>query len=180
MGVLLTMACALALLTPAAGDYLPSRDLVLPFAIVTGREPESFDLIDFREAKRAELRPKPVDADPHSIFVIKQHLGIAAGYDNGIARGAVGWYLTVAEWKRWNLGVPSPEIGFARYPVYDAKLGRALMQEQMTFLVSVASAHYRLGYVRSWGLHAYLNLEQIYDARSNQGGSQFGISFSSK
>ena len=38
----------------------------------------------------------------------------------------------------------------------------------------------RVGYLRAWGLHAYINLEQVYDLHANQAGSQFGLSFSSK
>ena len=114
---LLTTVCLLASLTPVlAEECLPSRELNVPFALVTNREPESFDLIDFREEQRTRPAP-PSDVTPHSIFVIKQHLGIAGGYDNGVAHGSVGFYLTVAEWGRWNFGVPSFEVGVGRYPV---------------------------------------------------------------
>jgi hypothetical protein len=178
---LLTTVCLLASVTPVfADDCLPSRDLVLPFAVVTGREPESFDLMDVREEQRAALRVAHADADPHTFFVVKQHLGIAGGFDNGIGRGGVGFYLTVAEWNRWNFGVPSPEMGIGRYPVFDKVVGRSILKDQVTFLVSVASAHYRVGYLRAWGLFAYINLEQVYDLHANQAGSQFGLSFSSK
>jgi hypothetical protein len=47
-------------------------------------------------------------------------------------------------------------------------------------MVSITSAHYRVGYVRAWGLNAYLNLEQVFDIRENRIGSQFGLSFSRK
>jgi hypothetical protein len=185
MQVLLTMVCLLALTRPAfADDCLPSRDLAAPPLIVSGREPESFDLLDFRDEERAAARARRgaqrVDAEPHTIFIVKQHVGIAGGFDNGVGRGSVGFYLTVAEWGRWNFGVPSPEIGIGRYDVYDLATHIDQMKEQLTFLISVASVHYRLGYLRSWGLHAYLNLEQVYDVRSNEGASQFGLSFSSK
>jgi hypothetical protein len=181
---LLTTVCLLAFAAPAfADDCLPSRDLAAPFAVVTvvtGREPESFDLIDFREEQRAARRVTRVDADPHTLFIVKQHLGIAGGFDNGVGRGSVGFYITVAEWERWNFGVPSPEIGMGRYAVLDPTLRRTLMKDQLTFLISIASAHYRLGYLKAWGVHAYINLEQTYDLRSNQPGSQFGVSFSPK
>jgi hypothetical protein len=181
MGWLLTTVCLLASVTPGLADEcLPSRDLALPFAIVTNREPESFDLIDFREAQRAARRLQPTDADPHTFFIVKEHLGIAGGFDNGIAHGSVGFYVTVAEWNRWNFGVPSPEVGIGRYPVFDPRSQQSLMKDQVTLLISLASAHYRVGYVRAWGLHAYINLEQVYDLHSSQAGSQIGLSFSSK
>jgi hypothetical protein len=182
---LFTIACLLLIsMTSAfADESLPSRDLALPFAVVTGREPESFDLIDLREEQRLERvarLAKRTDTEPHTFFIVKQHLGVAGGFDNGIARGGLGFYITVAEWERWNFGVPSPEIGMGRYQVFDRASQRALMKDQVTFLVSLMSAHYRLGYIRAWGVHAYINLEQVYDMKTNQAGSQFGLSFSSK
>ena len=182
---LLTIACLLLVcMTPVfADESLPSRDLAAPFALVTGREPESFDLIDLREEQRlarlARLAAR-TDTDPHTFFIVKQHLGVAGGFDNGIARGGVGFYITVAEWNRWNFGVPSPEIGMGRYQVFDRGSQQPLMKDQLTFLVSLMSAHYRLGYVRAWGVHAYINLEQVYDMKTNQAGSQVGLSFSPK
>jgi hypothetical protein len=167
-------------LTPVfADECLPSRELNVPFAVVQNREPESFDLIDFREEQRT--RPAPAnDVTPHGIFFVKQHLGIAGGYDNGVAHGSVGFYLTVAEWGRWNFGVPSFEVGMGRYPVYDKVSNRAVMKDQVTFFVSLASAHYRAGYLRAWGVNWYVNLEQVFDMQANRGGSQIGISFSTK
>jgi hypothetical protein len=181
---LVTIACLLTISMTSvfASELLPSRDLALPFAVVTGREPESFDLIDLREEQRLERLARlarRTDSEPHTFFIVKQHLGVAGGFDNGIAHGSLGFYITVAEWNRWNFGVPSPEIGIGRYQVID-RLQRPLMQEQLTFLVSLMSAHYRLGYIRAWGVHAYINLEQVYDMKTNQAGSQFGLSFSSK
>ena len=84
---LLTTVCLLASLTPVwADDCLPSRELDVPFAVVVNREPESFDLIDFREDERlARVTPR-VDIDPHTFFIVKHHLGIAGGYDNGASR----------------------------------------------------------------------------------------------
>ena len=117
---LLTTVCFLASLTPAlAEDRLPSRPIDVPLAAVPTHGPWSFDLIDLREEMRlARLLPH-VDVDPHTFFVVKHHLGVAGGYDNGIAHGSVGYYLTVAEWGRWNFGVPSIEIGLGRYPMID-------------------------------------------------------------
>jgi hypothetical protein len=184
MRLVFTMVCVLTLTGAAfADDRLPIRDLDAPLLIVNGREPESFDLIDFREEQRAAVRAARgahVDVEPHTIFIVKQHVGVAAGYDNGTARGSIGFYLTVAEWGRWNFGVPSPEIGIGRYEAYEPAIQRTLMKNEPTFLISVASVHYRLGYLQSWGLHAYINLEQVYDVRSNQAVSQFGLSFSPK
>ena len=119
---LLTTVCLLASLTPVlAEDRLPARSIEVPLAVVPDHGPWSFDLIDFREEERlarANLLPR-ADVDPHSFFIVKHHLGVAGGYDNGIAHGSVGYYLTVAEWGRWNFGVPSIEIGIGRYPMID-------------------------------------------------------------
>ena len=83
---LLTTVFLLASLTPVVADeQLPSRPLDAPFAVVKNVEPSSFDLIDFREEQRTQLLPRHYDVDPHSFFIVKQHLGIAGGYDNGIA-----------------------------------------------------------------------------------------------
>ncbi|PYR30070.1 MAG: hypothetical protein DMF92_09765 [Acidobacteria bacterium] len=170
----------LALVAPVlAEEYLPSRGLDLPIAIVPYVEPGSFDLMDFREQQRAPAKSR-VDTDPHSIFVVKQHVGLAGGWDGGVAHGSVGFYLTVAEWGRWNFGVPSMEIGIGRYPVYNSFTRQSFMKDELTFLVSVASVHYRAGYLRSWGVNCYINLEQVFDLHSNQAGSQFGLSFSRK
>jgi hypothetical protein len=54
------------------------------------------------------------------------------------------------------------------------------MKDQLTFMLSITSAHYRMGYVRAWGLNCYLNLEQVFDLHENRTGSQFGLSFSTK
>ncbi len=177
---LLATVCLLASLPPVfADECLPSRALNVPFAVVQSREPESFDLIDFREEQRAHPAP-PNDVTPHSMFVVKQHLGIAGGYDGGVAHGSVGFYLTVAEWGRWNFGVPSFEVGMGRYPVYDKISNQSVLKDQITFFVSLASAHYRAGYLRAWGVNWYVNLEQVFDMQSNRGGSQIGLSFSTK
>src|SRR5438876_2228083 len=170
----------LALVAPVlAEEYLPSRGLDLPIAIVPYVEPGSFDLMDFREQQRAPAKSR-VDTDPHSIFVVKQHVGLAGGWDGGVAHGSVGFYLTVAEWGRWNFGVPSFEVGMGRYPVYDRTSNQSVMKDQMTFFVSIASAHYRAGYLRAWGVNWYVNLEQVFDVQANRGGSQIGLSFSTK
>jgi hypothetical protein len=176
---LLTTVFLLASLYPVSADErLPSRPIDVPLAIVVNRQPESFDLIDFRDEQRL---PAPADDGPgHSIFAVKQHLGIAGGYDNGAAHASVGFYITVAEWGRWNFGMPSFEVGVGRYPTYNRFSNEAFMKDQMAFFVSLASAHYRVAYIPAWGVNWYVNLEQVFDMKANRGGSQFGISFSKK
>jgi len=175
---LFTSVFLLAFLSPAfAEDALPSRSLDLPVAIVI-EAPINFDLLDFREEVR--LPPPVPESTPNSFFVVKQHIGFAGGYDNGSAHASVGFYITVAEWGRWNFGVPSFEVGVGRYPVYDRLSNRSFMKDQIAFFVSLASAHFRAGYIRAWGLNWYVNLEQVFDMKANRGGSQFGISFSRK
>jgi hypothetical protein len=161
-----------------ADDLLPSRTLSLPDAVVTGAAPASFDLVDWR----AEARQLPArrDTEPHTIFVIKSHVGIAAGYDNAVLHGSAGFYLTVAEWGRWNFGVPSPGLGFGRYPTYDPRSKQAFTKDESTIIVSLASVHYRVGYIRALGVNWYVNLEQIFDMRRNTTGSQVGLTVSRK
>jgi hypothetical protein len=177
---LLTTVCLLASLLPvSAEECLPSRPIDVPLAIVVSREPESFDLIDFREEQRRPAVPSN-DGPKNTIFVVKQHLGVAGGYDNGAAHASVGFYLTVAEWGRWNFGVPSFEIGVGRYPSFDRFSNKSFMKDQMAFFVSLASAHYRVGYLPAWGVNWYVNLEQVFDMKANRAGSQLGVSFSKK
>lgn len=164
----------------AADEPLPSRPIVVVLATLPAAAPISFDLVDVREATRSDLPQPKSDATPHSFFVVKQHIGIAGGYDNGSPHGSIGFYITVAEWKRWNLGVPGIEVGVGRYPSYDARLGESFMKDEFAFFVSMASAHYRAGYIKAWGVHWYVNLEQVFDVHANRAGSQLGISFSKK
>jgi hypothetical protein len=163
-----------------AGDRLPARALVLPQAIVSGTEPMSFDLVDFRAERRASLIPPVREVQPRTIFGIKQHLGFAGGYDNGVVHGSIGLYITVAEWGRWNFGVPSPALGFGRYRVWDAERQEGVLKDESSIFVSLASVHYRAGYIDSLGVNWYINLEQVFDMRRNMAGSQFGVSFSYK
>ena len=181
MGWLLTTILLLSQGAAASPEgIVPSRDLDLPPIIVQAIDPMNFDLLEFRE-EQTRVDPKAVrDEDPHSIFVIKRHIGASAGYDNTVIHGSVGLYLTVAELGRWNFGVPSVAFGLGRYPIYDRTERRASMKSEATIFVSVASVHYRVGYVRSLGVNAYVNLEQVYDLRYNMAGSQFGFSFSTK
>jgi hypothetical protein len=164
----------------SGSEVLPSRELLLPPAVVQAIDPVSFDLIDFRNEQWLGDTKSRKDEDPHTIFVIKRHIGASMGYDNTIVHGSVGLYLTVAEWGRWNFGVPSVGVGAGRYPIYDRTQNRSVMSSQATVFISIASIHYRLGYLRSVGANWYLNLEQVYDLRYNLAGSQFGVSFSSK
>ena len=163
-----------------ADEMLPSRPLDAGCVLLATPAPVSFDLLDFREGLRGARTPPRSDNDPHSIFIVKQHIGVAGGYDNGSAHGSIGYYVTVAELGRWNFGVPSLEVGVGRYPTYDARLQQSFMKDEVAFFVSMASAHYRAGYIPAWGLHWYVNIEQVFDVHANRVGSQLGISFSRK
>jgi hypothetical protein len=160
-------------------EVLPSRDLQLPPVIVQNIDPVSFDLLDARADVRDEKKVIR-NEDPHSMFVIKRHVGASVGYDNSLLHGGVGFYVTVAEWGRWNFGIPSLGAGWTRYPTYDKTQGLVTLKNQPTIFVSIASVHYRISYLQSLGMNWYLNLEQIYDLRYNMTGSQFGISLSNK
>jgi len=172
------------LLLPLPNQLPPTEVLVshpletVPIGLPNS-EPASFDLMDFREEQRAPAKPRS-DVDPHSRFAVKQHIGVAGGWDGGVAHASVGFYLTVAEFGRWNFGVPSLELGIGRYPVYNPFTRQSFKKDELTFLVSVASVHYRAGYISAWGVNCYINLEQVFDLHSNQAGSQFGLSFSRK
>ena len=162
-----------------ADEPLPSREVTLPIFELRGLEPMDFDLIDFRADERVPAKNR-VDVEPHSIFVVKRHLGAALGYDNGIVHTGIGLYLTVAELGRWNFGIPAVEFGIGRYHVYDQMRMLSLTKEQPTILISLASVHYRVAYLRSLGYTWYVNFEQIYDMRTNFAGSQFGFSLARK
>jgi hypothetical protein len=120
------------------------------------------------------------ETQPHSIFGIKRHVGVAVGYDNDVIHGSLGFYVTVAEWGRWNFGGPSPALGFGRYAEYDNRTKHVFEKDQVALFISLASVHYRMGYVRSLGMNWYINLEQIFDTRQNALGSQVGITLSTK
>jgi hypothetical protein len=176
------LVATIVLLSPLTSqpETVPSRDLQLPPAVVPAVEPASFDLLDVRDEERlADIKPRS-DGEPHTVFVVKRHIGASMGYDNTIVHGSVGLYLTVAEWGRWNFGVPSIGVGAGRYPLFDRTRNRAVMSNQPTVFISIASIHYRVSYLRSMGVNWYINLEQVYDLRYNMAGSQFGVSFSSK
>jgi hypothetical protein len=178
------LAAALLLLPSvsavAAEEWLPGHTLMFPGLAIPRGEPANFDLIDFRADQRRAVLVKRPDVAPHSMFAVKRHIGLAAGYDNGVVHGSVGLYLTVAELGRWNFGVPAAEVGLGRYRIFDRRLQKIVMRDEYTFIVSLASVHYRMKYIRSLGTNAYLNFEQVYDLRHNLPGSQIGISFSSK
>jgi hypothetical protein len=181
MGWLFTTALLLASLSAGfSDDRLVARQIDVPLAEIPDHGPWDFDLIDLRAEQRLAVRSPVVEGAPHTFFNLKHHLGLAGGYDNGIFHGSLGYYLTVAEWGRWNFGVPSPEIGVGRYTVIDRLTRRPVKQDSLTFVISLASAHYRVGYIRAWGLHGYLNVEQMFDTHENRAGSQFGFSFSTK
>lgn len=160
----------------ASPEPLPSRALPTSLIVLPDLQGMNFDLYDVR----AELTQAAIhnEVPPRSIFQIKRHVGVAAGYDNGIVHGSLGLYLTVAQVGRWNFGVTSPEIGFGRYRVVNQRTKQPFMKTQSTVLISLASVHYRGGHIRSIGKDWYFTLEQIYDSRANLTGSQFGFSFS--
>ena len=171
----------LSIVSAAAEEPLPSRDLIFQPIGLQQPAPISFDLMDFRADALLEAAHKNnPDIDHHSMFIVKRHIGAALGYDSGVVHGSVGFYLTVAEWGRWNFGVPTAELGLGRYRVFDRKLQQTVVKNEYALIVSVASVHYRLKYFRSIGANAYLNFEQVYDLRHNLSGSQVGISFSTK
>jgi hypothetical protein len=178
---LVTTIVLLASLAPArAEEALPARPTPIVLATLAEPQPINFDLVDLRADERAAQTPARSDKEPHSFFVVKQHVGIAGGYDNDSPHGSIGFYLTVVEWGRWNLGVPSLEVGVGRYPSYNARLNESFMKDEFAFFVSMASAHYRAGYMAAWGVNWYVNLEQVFDMHANRSRSQLGISFSRK
>jgi hypothetical protein len=181
--------CAVLLVSPLSvrsavcqsdSRVLPGTPLDLPQAIVPDIEPSSFDLLDARAREHAAPARPTAETTPHSMFGIKRHFGLAAGYDNGVLHGSLGMYLTVVEWGRWNYGIPTPALGFGRYHKYDPISGRVFTQDASTLFISLASVHYRVGYLPSIGMNWYINLEQIYDLRQNASGSQIGITLSPK
>src|SRR5262245_18526197 len=136
--LLAALAIVLAASSVEAGvgqaDELASRPLDIPPFVVTGVLPLAFALLDLRESPEP---PSPaIDKELHSIFVTKKHLGISAGYDNQILHGSVGLYVTVAEWGRWNFGIPSVGFGFGRYHVYDMRSRQATEKSEPTLIFS--------------------------------------------
>jgi len=175
------MWCALAALALAWSTDVPasleSRALIVPPFVITEISLANFDLYD---ARAEALVPPPVVEDtPRTIFRLRHHIGIGGGYDQGVIHGSVGFYMTVAEIGRWNLGVTSPGIGLSRYHAYDRYRG-SYAKTDMSLLISLASVHYRGGYLQSVRKNWYINFEQVFDSRSNVGGSQIGISFASR
>jgi hypothetical protein len=160
-------------------EPLPSRAVDVPGVVVPHVEPISFDLLDYRIEQRGPA-VLPSDTPAHSVFGIKQHLGFAGGYDYGVVHSAIGLYVTIAEWGRWNFGVPSPELGFGRYPAYDVRHNRSVVKDESSLFISLASVHYRVAHLQSVGVNWYINVEQMFDLRQNAAGSQVGFSFSSK
>lgn len=177
MGVFFAaLACAAGLQVASPTDLLPTRTLPIALFVMPASQPENFDLLDLRAESREPASYSEVQ--PRTIFAIKRHIGLAAGYDHGVVHGSLGLYITVAEWGRWNLGITSPGVGFGRYPVYDRRTRQTFMKTESTILISLASVHFRGGHIRSIGKDWYFTLEQIFDSRANMTGSQFGFSFS--
>lgn len=178
MRSLLAIVITLVAVSSASADEaLPSRDLRVPPFTVEGVTLVNFDIYDLNQELHAPERVV-VETMGKSIFTRKKHLGIAVGDDNGILHTAIGFYLTIAEWKRLNFGVPALEIGIGRYKEYDPVTGRVHEKSKPTLILSLASIHYRAGYIRALGLNWYINFEQIQDLREKLMGSQIGISFS--
>src|SRR4051794_12276198 len=113
--LLTTIICLVSVAPAFADETLPARPIELPPVTLAAPQPINFDLVDVRQEQRQGAIPQRSDIDPHTIFQIKHHLGIAAGYDNGTPHGSIGYYITVAEWGRWNFGVPSLELGVGQY-----------------------------------------------------------------
>jgi len=155
---------------------LPSRPLTTA-PVVVPEEP--FINFDLEDARAEQASTPPSDApQPHSIFRLRRHWGLAGGYDRGVVHGSLGVYITVAELGRWNLGTTSPAIGWSRYSRYDARSRTTVATTEMTVLMSLASVHYRVGYMKSLRQYWYVNFEQVFDMRANINGSQIGISIS--
>jgi hypothetical protein len=177
-GVVAALLLSMALAPASAITPLPSRELPVAYVELAEAPLENFDIFDVRFEMRQP--PQYVEVAPHSIFVLRPHIGIAAGYDQGIIHGSLGFYLTVAEVGRWSFAAPSPGIGFGRYQVYNAHTQQSLTEVQSTILVSLASVHFRGGYLRSINKNWYVTFEQVFDARANINGSQMGISFANR
>lgn len=178
MASLLTALALSVTLAPAPADPLPSREWPVAYVRLADLPPDNFDLFDVRWEMTAP--PQHVEVTERSAFRIKRHIGFGGGYDQGIFHASVGFYVTVAEWRRWSFGTASPAIGFGRYQVYDRREQKYMRQLQSTILISLASVHYRGGYLRSIGKYWYINVEQVFDSRANVNGSQFGISFANE
>jgi hypothetical protein len=177
MGSVVRLAFVLALGSAAPANPLPSRPWTGPLAVVPHSRFANFDLEDVRTEMLAI--PPVEDEVSHSVFRLRRHVGAAMGYDQGVLHGSVGFYVTVAELGRWYLGVSSPAIGLSRHRVFDRRRQEPTTKTETTILVSLASVHLRGGYLPSIRKVWYLNLEQIFDPRSNINGLQVGLSFSS-
>lgn len=172
------LALTAALHSPPDAEPLPSHPLPIEPFVIPANHLVNFDLLD----ARAELSEPPARAEvqPRTLFGVKRHVGMGAGYDSGILHASVGLYLTIAELGRWNFGIPSPAVGFGRLREYDSQRKRAATKTQSTILISLVSIHYRGGYINSLGMNWYVNIEQVFDSRTNLTESQFGFSFSRK
>lgn len=178
VALLAAIALTATLNSTADVEPLPSRPLPIEPFVIPANHFVNFDLLD----ARAELSEPAARGEEQrrTLFGIKRHIGLGAGYDSGILHGSIGLYLTIAEMGRWNFGVPSPAVGFGRSREYDSQQKKAAAKTQATILISLVSVHYHGGYIRSLGMNWYVNLEQIFDSRANLTESQFGFSFSRK
>jgi hypothetical protein len=175
----IAVATLIAVSSASADTSLPAHDLILPPFMVHGITLVNFDIMDVRAEAAVPVRVIG-ETQPNSIFDRKRHIGIAIGDDNGVIHTSLGLYWTVAEWKRFNFGVPALEFGLGRYPEYDRLTGRSFLKNKPTIIISLASIHYRVGYIPALGLNLYVNFEQVHDLRQKLMGSQIGLSFSRK
>ncbi len=178
VALLAALAVTATLQSPPELELLPHRTLPLEPFVIPANHLVNFDLLDAR-AELSEPVPRS-EEPPRTVFGIKRHVGVGAGYDSGILHGSIGLYLTIAELGRWNFGIPSPAVGFGRAREYDPERKQAVAKTQSTILISLVSIHYRGGYIDSLGVNWYVNLEQVFDSRANITESQFGFSFSRK
>ena len=175
----IAVATLIAVSSASADTSLPAHDLILPPFIVQGITLVNFDIMDVRAEAAVPVRVI-AETEPSGIFDRKRHIGLAMGDDNGIIHTSLGFYWTIAEWKRFNFGVPALELGLGRYPEYDRLTGRSFLKNKPTIIISLASVHYRVGYIPAIGLNWYVNFEQVQDLRQKLMGSQIGLSFSKK
>jgi hypothetical protein len=123
---------------------------------------------------------KKAEKPEHSIFNFKRHWGFGLGYDNRMIHGSAGMQMTIAEWGRWNYGTLGASLGFMRTSKLDEKTQRPIANNDLSLFITLASASYRIKYVKSLGYYWYVDFAQIYDMTHSVVGSQFGFSLSKK
>jgi hypothetical protein len=129
---------------------------------------------------KQQFTGKKPEKPEHSVFNFKRHWGFGFGYDNRMVHGSIGMQMTIAEWGRWNYGTLGASLGFMRTSKLDAKTQAAVTNNDLSLFITLASASYRIKYVKSLGYYWYVDFAQIYDMTHNVVGSQFGFSLSRK